>query len=250
MRRIKKCFGLMLGLACIIGFIAKSDKDVYAGTELMNAPSGIMSWMKSVVTTELGGLEVSSTPNEMVQTLNNNIPFFTEADKATGLAPLEAYSKLDALGRCGVAFAHVGKETMPTEERGEIGHIKPTGWHTVKYPSVIKDRYLYNRCHLIAFCLAGENDNPKNLITGTRSMNVDGMEPYELKVLDYVRKTGNHVLYRVTPNFIGDNLVADGVQMEAWSVEDAGKGICFCVYVRNIQPGVEIDYSTGESKLK
>ena len=125
--------------------------------------------------------------------------------------------------------------------------IKPSGWHTVKYDIITDVRYLYNRCHLIAYSLAGENANPKNLITGTRYFNVEGMLPFEIKVANYVKNTGNHVLYRVTPDFKGDNLVASGVLMEAYSVEDDGKGICFCVYVYNIQPGIEIDYRTGES---
>lgn len=138
---------------------------------------------------------------------------------------------------------------MPVEERGEIGMIKPTGWHTVKYPDVIKDLYLYNRCHLIAFCLAGENANEKNLITGTRYMNVEGMLPFEEKVARYLDETENHVLYRVTPVFEGNDLVADGVLIEAYSVEDQGEGICFCVYCFNVQPWIEIDYATGESWL-
>ena len=176
----------------------------------------------------------------------NNIPYFTEADYTT--EPFEIYSELDSLGRCGIAYANICKDIMPTEERGEIGMIKPSGWHTVKYDCV-DGNYLYNRCHLIAFCLAGENANEKNLITGTRFFNVEGMLPFEEKVLDYVRQTNNHVLYRVTPMFSGDNLVADGVLMEAYSIEDSGKGICFNVFVYNVQPGVFINYATGESNL-
>lgn len=178
---------------------------------------------------------------------NGNIPEFDESEYTT--EPFERYSELDKLGRCGTAYANVCKELMPTEEREAIGHIKPSGWHTVKYPEVIEDNYLYNRCHLIGYQLTGENDNEKNLITGTRYLNVEGMLPFENMVADYVRETGNHVLYRVTPVFEGDNLVASGVQMEAWSVEDAGAGICFNVFVYNIQPGIEIDYATGESRL-
>ena len=177
--------------------------------------------------------------------INDNQPFFTKAEMVTD--SFERYSPLDKLGRCGAAYANLSKETMPVEERGEIGMVKPTGWHTVKYPDVIKDLYLYNRCHLIAFCLAGENANEKNLITGTRYMNVEGMLPFEEKVARYLDLTENHVLYRVTPVFEGDNLVADGVLIEAYSVEDQGEGICFCVYCFNIQPGIEIDYATGES---
>lgn len=180
--------------------------------------------------------------------LNDNIPKFSEDEKNSTQA-FENYSELDSLGRCGVAFANICKEIMPTEERGEIGDVKPSGWHTVKYPEIIEDRYLYNRSHLIAYSLAGENANEKNLITGTRYLNQETMQIFELKVLDYVRSTENHVLYRVTPVFEGDNLLAEGVQMEAWSVEDEGQGICFNVFCYNVQPGIEIDYATGESKV-
>ena len=144
--------------------------------------------------------------------------------------------------------ASVGQDIMPTEERGSIGQVKPTGWQTVKYDNV-DGKYLYNRCHLIGFQLTGENANEKNLITGTRYMNVDGMLPFENMVADYVKETGNHVVYRVTPIYEGDNLVASGVQMEAKSVEDDGEGICFNVYVYNVQPGIDIDYATGNSQL-
>ena len=159
----------------------------------------------------------------------------------------ESYSELDQLGRCGVAMANLSPALMPTEERGAIGTVKPSGWHTVKYPELIEDNYLYNRCHLIAFSLAGENANEKNLITGTRYFNVQGMQVFERKVEDYIRKTGNHVLYRVTPVFEDQNLVATGVIMEAYSVEDDGKGICFNVFIFNVQPRIEIDYSDGSS---
>ena len=158
------------------------------------------------------------------------------------------YSDLDALGRCGVTCASVGPELMPTEERGDIGSVKPTGWHTVKYDCV-DGKYLYNRCHLIGYQLTGENANERNLITGTRYLNIEGMLPFENMVADYVEETGNHVMYRVTPIYEGDDLVAEGVLMEGYSVEDAGEGICFCVHAYNVQPGVEIDYATGESWL-
>lgn len=156
----------------------------------------------------------------------------------------ETYADLDGLGRCGAAFACLGPETLPEEKRGAIGHIRPTGWHTVKYKG-IDGNYLYNRCHLIAFSLAGENDNEKNLITGTRFMNVEGMLPFEMQVLDYIRETGNHVLYRVTPVFAGEELVARGVTINAASVED--DEICFTVFCPNIQPGIAIDYTDGTS---
>lgn len=179
--------------------------------------------------------------------VNNNEPFFTDSDMTT--TAFENYSDLDSLGRCGVAYANICKDIMPTEERGKIGMIKPSGWHTVKY-DVIKDRYLYNRCHLIGYQLAGENANPKNLITGTRYLNVEGMLPFENLVADYVNNTGNHVLYRVTPMFSGSNLVANGVLIEAKSVEDNGGGILFNVYCYNVQPGVGINYENGDSWLE
>ena len=178
--------------------------------------------------------------------VNNNEPFFTDSDMTT--TAFENYSDLDSLGRCGVAYANICKDIMPTDERGKIGMIKPSGWHTVKY-DVIKDRYLYNRCHLIGYQLAGENANPKNLITGTRYLNVEGMLPFENLVADYVNNTGNHVLYRVTPMFSGSNLVANGVLIEAKSVEDNGGGILFNVYCYNVQPGVGINYENGDSWL-
>lgn len=178
--------------------------------------------------------------------VNNNEPFFTDSDMTT--TAFENYSDLDSLGRCGVAYANICKDIMPTEERGKIGMIKPSGWHMVKY-DVIKDRYLYNRCHLIGYQLAGENANPKNLITGTRYLNVEGMLPFENLVADYVNNTGNHVLYRVTPMFSGSNLVANGVLIEAKSVEDNGGGILFNVYCYNVQPGVGINYENGDSWL-
>lgn len=179
--------------------------------------------------------------------INHNQPLFEKADLTTD--PFENYSELDSLGRCGVAYANICQELMPTEERGEIGSVKPSGWHTVKYPEVIKELYLYNRCHLIGFQLAGENANEKNLITGTRYLNIEGMLPFENEVADYVKETNHHVLYRVTPIFEDDNLVANGVLMEAYSVEDSGKGVSFCVFVYNVQPGIEIDYKTGESRV-
>lgn len=176
--------------------------------------------------------------------LNGNKPSFQESDLTT--KSFEYYSELDELGRCGEAYANIGVDLMPTEERGSIGMIKPSGWHTVRYDNV-EGNYLYNRCHLIAFQLAGENANEKNLITGTRYMNAQIMLPFEEKVGNYVRQTKNHVLYRVTPVFEGDHLVAKGVIMEAMSVEDRGKDISFHVFVYNIQPGIEIDYQTGDS---
>ena len=177
--------------------------------------------------------------------INNNIPYFSADEKTTDV--FEIYSELDELGRCGVAYANICIDIMPTEERGEIGSIKPSGWQTVRYDDLIEKKYLYNRCHLIGYQLAGENANEKNLITGTRYMNVSGMLPFENQVASYVEASGNHVLYRVTPVFDGDNLVASGVLMEAWSVEDNGEGVCFNVFCYNVQPGIEIDYTDGSS---
>lgn len=178
--------------------------------------------------------------------IHDNEPFFTQEDLTT--SSYETYSELDALGRCGVALANVGTDLMPTEDRGSIGQVKPSGWQTVKY-DVVDGKYLYNRCHLIGFQLTGENANERNLITGTRYLNVEGMLPFEDQVADYVKETDNHVLYRVTPIFEGEELVARGVLMEGLSVEDQGEGICFCIYAYNVQPGVVIDYATGESWL-
>lgn len=176
--------------------------------------------------------------------VNGNRPFFSEEDftNTTGLQ----LSPLDSLGRCGVCTGMLGPETLPTEERGEIGSVRPSGWHTVKYDG-ISGRYLYNRCHLIAFCLSGLNAEPRNLITGTRYLNTEGMLPNETLTCDYIKDSGNHVLYRVTPVFEGSNLVASGVLMEGESVEDRGAGLCFCVYCYNVQPGISIDYATGDS---
>ncbi len=179
--------------------------------------------------------------------VNDNQPFFTEDEITTEV--FETYSNLDALGRCGTAYANICRELMPTEARGDIHEIHPTGWHSSRY-DFIDGESLYNRCHLIAHELAGEDANEKNLITGTRYFNVDGMQPYENAVADYVYETNGHVLYRVTPLFDGDNLVADGVLMEAYSVEDGGRGICYCVFCYNVQPGIIIDYATGDNWLE
>lgn len=185
----------------------------------------------------------SGTPYVVV---NGNVPYFTETDLTTD--SFESYSNFDSLGRCGVAYANIGVDIMPNEDRGVIGQVKPTGWHTVKY-DIVDGKYLYNRCHLIGYQLSGENANEKNLITGTRYMNVIGMLPFENMVADYVKETNNHVLYRVTPIFEGNNLVATGVLMEAESVEDEGESILFNVFVYNVQPGITINYLTGDSVL-
>lgn len=200
------------------------------------------------------GSHISSTTLESIPewdgetayvVINDNVPFFTDEEKVT--ESYESYGELDGLGRCTVCIACVGIDLMPTEDRGSIGSVKPSGWQTVKY-DFISGNYLYNRCHLIGYQLTGENANKQNLITGTRYLNIDGMLPFEDMIADYVKETENHVMFRVTPIFEGDNLVASGVLMEAWSVEDSGEGVCFCVYAYNNQPGVIIDYATGESE--
>ena len=180
-------------------------------------------------------------------TINNNQPNFEE--KYFSTESFESYSELDSLGRCGTAFANIGIDIMPTEDREPIGQVKPTGWHTVKY-DFVDGKYLYNRCHLIGYQLTAENANEKNLITGTRYMNVEGMLPFENQVAEYVKNTSNHVLYRVTPIIKDNNLLASGVQIEAESVEDKGAGILFNVYVYNNQPNVKIDYLTGDSEVE
>lgn len=186
--------------------------------------------------------------NKTYVALNNNTPVFTN-DELREIGT-EKYAPLDSLGRCGAAFAVCGVETMPTpeEERGTIGNIKPSGWSQGKY-DFVDGKYLYNRCHLLGWQLTAENDNELNLITGTRYMNVQGMLPFENMIADYIKETGNHVAYRVTPRFYKDDLLASGVELEAYSVEDRGDGILFHVYVYNVQPGVTIDYKTGKNQL-
>ncbi len=203
-------------------------------------------------------IDISNIPaytDQLYVPINNNVPYFEESDYTT--KAYENYSELDSLGRCGVTMACLGKETMPAEdeERGSISSVKPSGWVNNKYPSdVISGGYIYNRCHLIGWQLSAENANEKNLITGTRYLNVGdgenrGMVHFEDMVADYIKETGNHVLYRVTPVYEGNNLLASGVLMEAYSVEDEGDGICFNVYIYNVQPGITIDYATGENQL-
>lgn len=178
--------------------------------------------------------------------LNGNEPDFDQADFTT--ESFETYGELDSLGRCTAAYANIGRDLMPTEKRGDISSVHPSGWVQAQY-DFVDGKSLYNRCHLIGYQLTGENANERNLITGTRYLNVEGMLPFENLVADYIKETGNHVLYRVSPVFDGDGLVAEGVQMEAESVEDGGEGVCYNVFCYNVQPGVEIDYATGESRL-
>lgn len=178
--------------------------------------------------------------------LNGNVPEFSESEK-TYSESFEEYGKLDSLGRCTYAVSCIGKDLMPTEKRGSIGSVKPSGWHISKY-DFVDGKYLYNRCHLIGYQLTAENANERNLITGTRYLNIEGMLPFENDVADYIEITNNHVYYKVTPIFEGNNLVANGVQMQAYSVEDNGQGISFNVYCYNVQPGVAIDYATGDNQ--
>ncbi len=191
--------------------------------------------------------EIPAYSGKAFVVINDHQPFFT-ADEITNES-FEHYAPLDSLGRCGVATACVGLDIMPTEERGSIGMVKPSGWHTIRYNGVVDGNYLYNRCHLIGYQLTGENANTSNLITGTRYLNIEGMLPYENLIAEYVEDSGNHVLYRVTPIFEGDNLLATGVLMEGMSVEDNGQDVRFCVFAYNVQPGIVIDYATGESQL-
>lgn len=212
---------------------------LFTGCDLQLTESDATS---SAVSISLG--EVPQYSGSPFVELNDNQPGFSEEEFTT--ESFESYSPLDSFGRCGTAYACIGQDLMPTQDRESISEVHPTGWQTAKY-DFVDGGYLYNRCHLIGFQLTGENANEENLITGTRYMNVEGMLPFENMVTDYIKETGNHVIYRVTPIFEGENLVASGVTVEAISVEDDGEGICFSVYVYNVQPGVEIDYQTGES---
>lgn len=200
----------------------------------------------SPATTVSSREDIPQYSNKSYVIINDNEPYFSEEDINTNT--FEKYGELDNLGRCTLAYANIDKSMMPTEKRGSIGSIKPTGWHTIKY-DIVDGKYLYNRCHLIGYQLTGENANEKNLITCTRSMNTIGMLEFENKVAKYIKETNNHVLYRVTPIFEGDDLLATGVEMEALSIEDNGEGIKFNVFVYNIEDGIIIDYKTGDSKL-
>lgn len=234
--------------ACGGSYEAETTTTFPTETTTQSVPTEIVTTEKTETTTE-AVVSDDTIPNysgSAYVVLNNNKPTFTESEITT--KAFEKYSQLDYLGRCGVAFACLGIETLPQEERGEIGMIKPTGWHLKKYDCV-DGKYLYNRCHLIGFQLSGENANNRNLITGTRYLNIDGMLPFENMVADYIDETSNHVMYRVTPVFENENLLCKGVKMEAYSVEDGGKGISFNVFCYNVQPSIKIDYETGESYL-
>lgn len=230
----------------------QDTKDPAAQAESEGKPAkgqtagGVSSVEEIVNSFETEYIEVSEYAGKPYVVINDNIPFFTKSNLPT--ESFEYYSDLDELGRCGIACANVGQDIMPTKEREGIGQVKPSGWQTVKYDN-IDGKYLYNRCHLIGYQLSAENANEKNLITGTRYMNMEGMLPFENMVADYVKETGNHVLYRVNPLFEGNDLLAYGVLMEGFSVEDEGDGICFNVFAYNVQPDIVIDYANGDSYL-
>ncbi|MDD6272831.1 MAG: DNA/RNA non-specific endonuclease [bacterium] len=221
---------IVLAIFCYLGYNEIVDNSI-------SIPNKVVSYTLD---------NIPEYSNESYVILNNNIPEFEDLSKSS--VSFEVYSELDSLGRCTGAYASLSVDLMPTEERGSIGSVKPSGWHTIKY-DIVEGKYLYNRCHLIGFQLAGENANKNNLITCTRYMNTGTMLEYENKVADYIRKTNNHVLYRVTPIYKGNNLLANGVQMEALSIEDNGEGIKFNIFVYNVQPGIEINYKNGESHL-
>jgi DNA-entry nuclease len=219
-------------------------------TEITTQEEPVKQTPEEFIENSKSGFDYNSVPafdgENAYYVVNNHNPYFADTSQQT--VSFEKYGERDSLGRCTVVIANVGKDIMPTEDRGSIGSVKPTGWHTVKYDCV-DGNYLYNRCHLIGYQLTGENANEDNLITGTRFLNINGMLPFENMVADYVVETNNHVMYRVTPIFVGDELLARGVLMEAYSVEDEGDGICFNVFCYNVQPGVEINYANGKSKL-
>lgn len=236
-KNTKKILSIIFALLCICYYVYNEYvSESYASEKNINQNNEIIN-LKDIINQYNG---------EPYVILNNNEPELDDLSKS-GVS-FEVYSELDSLGRCTEAYASLGKDLMPTEERKGIGSVKPTGWHTIKY-DIVDGKYLYNRCHLIGFQLAGENANKNNLITCTRYMNVEGMLPFENKVSEYINETNNHVLYKVTPVYENDNLLSNGVQIQAYSIEDNGKGIKFNVFVYNVQPGIEINYKTGESKL-
>lgn len=229
---------LLFALSLVLPTMAADNSDF----QLLAASSGRIANPIS-----MGRFSLASVPaysGKPYAVINKNVPFFTKADRVS--RSYEKYSQLDNLGRCGAAMANVGRDLMPTTKRGKIGQVKPSGWHLAKYDCV-DGKYLYNRCHLIGYQLTAENANPCNLITGTRYLNVQGMLPFENMVADYVKETGKHVLYRVTPVFKGNNLVAHGVLMEAMSTEDGGRSVLFNIYCYNVQPQISINYKTGTS---
>ena len=255
----KRLIALLLSLIMLIGCLASCDLlDNFGGGGYDGGLDDDYDGNKDNVATEgsankevYGFASVEGIPDysgKAYVELNGNIPEFTDEEKVTD--SYEYYSELDSLGRCGYTIACVGKDIMPTEDRESISSVKPSGWINNKYDTELVDGgYIYNRCHLIGFQLTGENANKNNLITGTRYLNIEGMLPFENMVADYVKETGNHVMYRVTPIFVGNNLLASGVQIEGWSVEDNGEEICFNVFAYNVQPGITINYATGDNVL-
>uniref|UniRef100_UPI0028047C9E DNA/RNA non-specific endonuclease n=1 Tax=uncultured Enorma sp. TaxID=1714346 RepID=UPI0028047C9E len=233
---------LVLAFACLFALAGAAGCSSAGGVD--GAGEAVSVNESALEAGQLDEAELPEYTGEPVIEVNGNEPNFTAEDLD---GPSEYYSNLDSLGRCGVTMAIVGEETMPTEERGDISEVHPSGWQATFYDDIVPDQNIYNRCHLIGFQLAGENANERNLITGTNYLNHEGMLPYENEVADYVWETGNHVLYRVTPVFVGDELMARGVHMEAESVEDGGTGVSFNVYCFNVQPGLQIDYATGEN---
>lgn len=242
-RRSKTIWVLVLALAVLL---------LGAGLLLHRLGARPSSLYESVVdtffteNTDAAGAEIPDFDGRDSVTLNGNRPLFTEAERSA--KPYVSFSAFDDLGRTGAGTAMLGPELLPTKERGPVGDFRPSGWHTVRYDDLIEDHFLYNRCHVIGYLLCGDNATPENLFTGTRYLNSSSMLEYEMKVSYYIHRTGNHVAYRVTPEYEGKNLVATGVRMEAWSIEDSGKGLCFHVFVYNIQPGIIIDYRTGDSR--
>ena len=244
---MKKMFALLMTLLLLFTMTACEQEDVELALDVAVAVLEEVEKHQSSQSESADSVEeIPPFSGDAYIAINGNVPFFVEEEITD--QSYEEYAELDELGRCGVTEACIGLDIMPTGDRGDIGSVKPSGWHSVKY-DIVDGKYLYNRCHLIGFQLAGENANKRNLITGTRYLNIEGMLPFENLVADYVKETENHVLYRVTPIFEGGDLVAQGVVMEGWSVEDQGEGICFCVFAYNVQPGVTIDYATGESHL-
>ena len=246
MRTIAGClFALMLLTGCSQASIPDTSTSTARATETAATEASITAEPTQEPIYKLNISDIPAYTGQPYVELNNNEPSFAESELTT--EPFECYSPLDSLGRCGTAYANVCRAIMPTEDRGKIGMVKPTGWHTAKY-DFVDGQYLYNRCHLIGYQLSAENANERNLITGTRYLNIQGMLPFENMTADYVRETNNHVLYRVTPIFEKNDLLALGVQMEALSVEDNGDGIKFNVFCYNVQPGVVIDYATGDNR--
>ena len=248
----KRIIALLLSLIVLVGCLAGCElSDSLFGNQHQTVEGNEDSTGENYDRGVYGFASVDGIPDysgKPYVALNDNVPEFTNKEKVT--ESYEFYSPLDSLGRCGYTVACVGKDIMPTEDRESISSVKPSGWINRKYDSALVDGgYIYNRCHLIGFQLTGENANKQNLITGTRYLNIEGMLPFENMVADYVKETGNHVMYRVTPIFVGNNLLASGVKLEGWSVEDEGEGICFNVFAYNVQPGIVINYATGDNHL-